>query len=349
MTSPISETALPPEPGAPNSNDGAVSDHAVWTWEEAADRLVGPTADLEIGVLRGGALLVVADAHRLPVGAAATLDKLDVVAVGLAPDGDPAPGFDVVTDDEAVVESVARTTGKCPIAAVTCCQVLRRGEGAPTGLGLLLESTAYGSLQAGDEFARWLAGRTPSEQPAWEGSPVVVSSTDSRTELTLNRPAAMNAYSATMRDALVEALRGLASDGDDRPILVTGAGGAFCTGGDLAEFGSIDNPATAHLIRSAANAAPWFDRLADRITVRVHGAAVGAGAELAAFAGRVEATADAWFSLPEVGMGLIPGAGGTVSIPRRVGRQRAARMCLTGERLDAPTAVAWGLVDELVA
>jgi hypothetical protein len=326
-----------------------VSDHAVWTWEEAADRLVGPTTDLEIGVLRGGALLVVADAHRLPVGAAATLDKLDVVAVGLAPDGDPAPGFDVVTDDEAVVESVARTTGKCPIAAVTCCQVLRRGEGAPTGLGLLLESTAYGSLQAGNEFARWLAGRTPSEQPAWEGSPVVVSSTDSRTELTLNRPTAMNAYSATMRDALVEALRGLASDGDDRPILITGAGGAFCTGGDLAEFGSIDNPATAHLIRSAANAAPWFDRLADRITVRVHGAAVGAGAELAAFAGRVEATADAWFSLPEVGMGLIPGAGGTVSIPRRVGRQRAARMCLTGERLDAPTAVAWGLVDELVA
>ena len=133
------------------------------------------------------------------------------------------------------------------------------------------------------------------------------------------------------------------------PILITGAGGAFCTGGDLAEFGTIDNPATAHLIRSAANAAPWFDRLADRITVRVHGAAVGAGAELAAFAGRVEATADAWFSLPEVGMGLIPGAGGTVSIPRRVGRQRAARMCLTGERLDAPTAVAWGLVDELVA
>ena len=101
--------------------------------------------------------------------------------------------------------------------------------------------------------------------------------------------------------------------------------------------------------RSAANAAPWFDRLANRIIVRVHGAAVGAGAELAAFAGRVEATADAWFSLPEVGMGLIPGAGGTVSIPRRVGRQRAARMCLTGERLDAPTAVAWGLVDELVA
>jgi enoyl-CoA hydratase/carnithine racemase len=56
---------------------------------------------------------------------------------------------------------------------------------------------------------------------------------------------------------------------------------------------------------------------------------------------------DAWFELPEVGMGLVPGAGGTVSLPRRIGRQRTAWLALSGARLDADTALAWGLVDEI--
>jgi enoyl-CoA hydratase/carnithine racemase len=86
---------------------------------------------------------------------------------------------------------------------------------------------------------------------------------------------------------------------------------------------------------------------ADRLRFEVHGACVGAGAELPAFAARVEAAQDAYFQLPEVGMGLIPGAGGTVSLPRRIGRQRTARFALTGERIDAATAQRWGLVDAL--
>ena len=67
-----------------------------------------------------------------------------------------------------------------------------------------------------------------------------------------------------------------------------------------------------------------------------------------AFAGRVEAAPDATFALPEVAMGLVPGAGGTVSIPGRIGRHRTAWLALTGERIDAPTAREWGLVDEVV-
>ena len=74
---------------------------------------------------------------------------------------------------------------------------------------------------------------------------------------------------------------------------------------------------------------------------------MGAGCELAAFAGNVVAAADATFSLPELGMGLVPGAGGTVSVTRRIGRHRAARFAITGDRIDAPTAQRWGLVDEL--
>ena len=72
---------------------------------------------------------------------------------------------------------------------------------------------------------------------------------------------------------------------------------------------------------------------------------MGAGIELPAFARRVVAAEDAFFQLPELSLGLIPGAGGTVSIPRRIGRQRTARLALSGERLDAATALEWGLVD----
>jgi enoyl-CoA hydratase/carnithine racemase len=175
---------------------------------------------------------------------------------------------------------------------------------------------------------------------------VLVDDDGARVRLTLNRPRLHNAYSAAMRDALVEALRALVA-GDERPVLLVGAGPSFCAGGDPAEFGSVDDPATAHLIRTTANAAPWMDRLADRLTVRVHGAAVGAGVELAAFAHRVEATDDATFCLPEVSMGLIPGAGGTFSVPRRIGRQRTLAWCLEGATIDAATALAWGLVDQV--
>jgi enoyl-CoA hydratase/carnithine racemase len=75
---------------------------------------------------------------------------------------------------------------------------------------------------------------------------------------------------------------------------------------------------------------------------------VGAGIELAACAGHVVATADTRIGLPEVAMGLIPGAGGTVSLPARIGRHRTAWLALTGRTLDAPTAHAWGLVDALL-
>ncbi len=75
---------------------------------------------------------------------------------------------------------------------------------------------------------------------------------------------------------------------------------------------------------------------------------MGAGIELPAFTARVRARRDAWFRLPEVSMGLVPGAGGTVSLPRRIGRQRTNYMALGQERINAERGLAWGLVDELV-
>jgi enoyl-CoA hydratase/carnithine racemase len=89
-------------------------------------------------------------------------------------------------------------------------------------------------------------------------------------------------------------------------------------------------------------------RCADRFAVEIDGACVGAGLELAAFAGRVTATRRSWFQLPELAMGIIPGAGGCVSLTRRIGRQRTALMVLSGRRIGARRALEWGLIDALV-
>lgn len=314
--------------------------------DEAARWLTSPTIDLMVGTLRGVPAFIVNEADHLPVEAAAMLPSLPAVSVGIAPEG-TAPAFDVLVqtlaDSALVVESIVLN----PTAALTCCQVLRQTPHRSTNAGLLLESAAYGTLQAGQEFTRWLTNQDRRARPRETEPPVLIQVGD-EVVLTLNRPQLRNAWSAHMRDALIEALRPLASEGDTRSVRLRGSGPAFCGGGDLAEFGTVEDPATAHLIRSAANAAPWLDRLSERLTVELHGAVVGAGIELAAFGGQVLAAQDTTFCLPEVSMGLIPGSGGTVSIPRRIGRQRTAWLCCTSTTIDATTASAWGLVDKVV-
>ena len=130
-------------------------------------------------------------------------------------------------------------------------------------------------------------------------------------------------------------------------VTVRGEGSCFSAGGELAEFGSAPDAPTAHAVRSIRSVAALLACCAARLTFQVHGAAVGAGAEMAAFGARVEASADAFFQLPELRYGLIPGCGGCVSIPRRIGRLRTAYLALSARRLDASTACRWGLVDFL--
>jgi enoyl-CoA hydratase/carnithine racemase len=152
-----------------------------------------------------------------------------------------------------------------------------------------------------------------------------------------------------MRDALVEGLQLALADAAVEEIILRGAGPSFCSGGDLGEFGTLPDPATAHAIRSTRNAGRLLAACAQRVRAEVHGACVGAGMELPAFAHRVVAEEGSFFQLPELSLGLVPGAGGTVSIPRRIGRQRTAWLALTRRRLDVHTALEWGLVDEIRA
>jgi enoyl-CoA hydratase/carnithine racemase len=162
----------------------------------------------------------------------------------------------------------------------------------------------------------------------------------------LSRPDRRNALDALMRDAIAGALQVAVWD-DTVQVIIDADGPSFCAGGDLDEFGTAPDPATAHLVRVTASPGRLLHQLRDRVTVRVHGDCVGAGIELPAFAGRVVAAPGSRFRLPEIAMGLIPGAGGTVSLPRRIGRARTAWLALTGTAIDAPTAASWGLVDEV--
>jgi enoyl-CoA hydratase/carnithine racemase len=99
--------------------------------------------------------------------------------------------------------------------------------------------------------------------------------------------------------------------------------------------------------RVSANVGRLIAKLSSRMTIQVHGDCIGAGIELPAFAGRNHRRARLRFGLPEVAMGLIPGTGGTVSIPRRIGRWRTAWLALSGTTLHAPTVLNLGLIDEI--
>jgi enoyl-CoA hydratase len=256
--------------------------------------------------------------------------------------------FDLVaTDGPAQLDAMLAGIASHPQASLALVQLLRHNAQLDIHQGLIAESLVYSVLQSGPEFAAWRASRKIKSVAPVAGPAVLVSREGSRLSLGLNRPKRHNAFSAELRDALAEALALAVSDQTIGEIVLRGEGPSFCSGGDLDEFGSFPDPATAHVIRSARNPARLLASVAERTVVRVHGACIGAGCELPAFASHVIAEEGAFFQLPEVSLGLVPGAGGTVSLPRRIGRQRTALLALTQQRLDRESALAWGLVDAL--
>ena len=253
-------------------------------------------------------------------------------------------------DDGALLLS---NIGRNPIAASVLVQLLRATEGMAPDDALNMESLAYATLQSGPEFLTWLQDpqrkRSPPLAPMQaEGPAVQLVREGDRLGIELNRPERRNAISVELRDALIEAFRLIDADSTIRGAQLRGAGRCFSIGGDLDEFGTAPDPASGHAIRGLTLPARFLLRCADRVEARLHGACIGAGIELPAFAHRVVATADAFFQLPELRFGLIPGAGGCVGLPRRIGRQRTAALVLSGRRLNAATALDWGLVDALV-
>ncbi|MFD7205865.1 enoyl-CoA hydratase/isomerase family protein [Streptomyces sp. NPDC059893] len=263
---------------------------------------------------------------------------------------EPAPGdhaFVHAPEPATALAEIANAASASQRSALVLAALLRMTETQPIREALDAESLAYSTLLGGAEFRQWLATRGPRRRPAPEPDPVLIERDGDVLSVTLNRPARRNAYDRHMRDALVEALTLAVHDRSLNRVVLTGAGPAFCSGGDLDEFGTAPDPVTAHLLRTRAGAGRLLHQLRDRVEARVHGTCVGSGIELPAFAGTVRAAPGTTFRLPEIAMGLIPGAGGTVSIPRRIGRWRTLHLALTGRTLAASTALSWGLIDSL--
>lgn len=301
--------------------------------------------------------------HRLPAVTVALIDEAAPVAAEraarrcdialtagelAAPPTGPGALISVAsTDLDRELANLADAVGATPIASVMFVQLLRLSETQTPYEALLAESLTYSTLLGGAEFARWLElNPAPRSRPRVDSPEPIVQTErhDDVLHITLNDPARHNAFSAAMRDALVEALRVAVADESITNVTLRGAGPSFCSGGDLGEFGTTPNVAEAHRIRMTRSAGLLLADLGDRVNVVAHGHCVGAGIELAAWCPQMVATADATFRLPELGMGLIPGAGGTASLPRRIGRHRAAWMGLTGTAIGTNRAENWRLV-----
>ncbi|MBJ20973.1 MAG: enoyl-CoA hydratase/isomerase family protein [bacterium] len=256
---------------------------------------------------------------------------------------------DVVVASPDEIAPLLAGFSETPVSALAFVQLLRSASDRSIYAGLVAESFVYSTLQSGVEFRQWLEGRRKRKGGGWVDESAVcrMERDRGRLDIRLTRPRKHNAFSRAMRDGLSEALQLALADPSIERVVLSGEGDSFCSGGDLDEFGSFPDPAEAHAIRTTRSPALLLSRLGERVRVEVQGACIGAGAELPAFTPRVVASEDAFFQLPEVGLGLVPGAGGTASLPRRIGRQRTAWLGLSGARLAARAALAWGLVDEV--
>jgi crotonobetainyl-CoA hydratase len=165
--------------------------------------------------------------------------------------------------------------------------------------------------------------------------------------ITLNRPQALNAVNSALSAAVGGHLETAVADPQVRVIVVTGAGRAFCAGADLKEIAAgRDVFAPEHPEWGFAGIAQhWVGK---PVIAAVNGYAMGGGTEIAMACDLVVAGDDTAFGLPEVKRGLIAAAGGVVRLQRQIPLKRALELALTGEPIDAATALAWGLINRVV-
>ena len=165
--------------------------------------------------------------------------------------------------------------------------------------------------------------------------------------ITLNRPEKRNALSYELMEELLEALRALAGNPEVRTIVVEGAGPAFSAGHDLSEMVGRDLAFYQRLFDLCTVMMETIHRVPQPVVAKVHGVATAAGCQLVAACDLAVAADDARFATPGVRIGLFCSTP-MVPLSRAIGRKRALEMLLTGEPIDAPTALEWGLVNRVV-
>ena len=181
---------------------------------------------------------------------------------------------------------------------------------------------------------------------------VLIDKKDHIATITLNRPERYNAFGGVMRQEIVEVMNDAAGDHDIRCVVITGAGKAFCTGGDINEFSSGDTQALAKVASSERHAMSQavlaINTMEKPVIASINGVAAGGGCNLA-FACEIRIASDkARFIQVFTRRGIHPDWGGIYFLPRLVGYSKAAELIFTGDPVDAQTAFEIGLVNKVV-
>jgi len=167
--------------------------------------------------------------------------------------------------------------------------------------------------------------------------------------VTLNRPQALNAYNLQMRDELYQALAAIKDDPEVKVVIFKGAGErAFCAGADLTEFLTAPSPVIARQVRWERDVWGLFLSIPKPIIVALHGYVLGDGIEIALCCDLRLASEDVQFGMPELGLGIIPAACGSQTLPRVIGRAKALEILLTGRWIKAEEAHRLKLVNQIV-
>jgi enoyl-CoA hydratase/carnithine racemase len=168
--------------------------------------------------------------------------------------------------------------------------------------------------------------------------------------ITLARPEALNAIDDSIRTGIVAACGSANADREVRVVLIRADGErAFSVGADVKEQRPAGTQIAARRLEPERDYPTAIAGIAKPVIAAIHGFCLGGGLEIALACDIRIASADASFALPEVNLGLIPGAGGTQRLPRLIGLGRALHMMLSGERIDARKALDYGLVTHVVA
>jgi len=168
--------------------------------------------------------------------------------------------------------------------------------------------------------------------------------------VTLNRPQALNAYNIQMRDELYQVLGAIKDDHEVRVAIFAGAGErAFCAGADLTEFLTAPSPVIARQVRWERDVWGLFLSINKPLIAALHGYVLGSGIEIALCCDIRLASEDTQFGMPEPGLGIIPAAGGTQTLPRVISRAKALEILLTGRWIKAEEALRLKLVNQVVS
>ena len=172
---------------------------------------------------------------------------------------------------------------------------------------------------------------------------------DSVATITLNRPNQVNAFNVTMRDDLFRVLELYRDDRNAHSALLCGSGNkGFCSGADLSEFGTAPSQVIARSVRWERDLWGLFLTLRKPIVAALHGYVIGSGVEIASLCDIRIAAENTKFRMPESGLGLLPAAGGTQTLPRLIGQKKAMKMLLTGDEIDVRHAKKYCLIDRIV-